>query len=40
VQEEIYAAQRLPADVGNENGEPIIAERQIRIAANPAVGEY
>jgi len=38
-QEELYAAQRLPADVGNENGEPVIAERKIRIAANPAVGK-
>ena len=34
--EEAYAAQRLPRDVGNEDGEPIILERQIRIAANPA----
>ena len=34
-QEEIYAAQRLPKDIGNSEGEPIIAERQIRISANP-----
>jgi len=39
-QEELYAAQRLPADVGNEDGEPVIAERKIRIAAGPAVSKY
>jgi len=36
-QEELYAARRLPLDVGNEDGEPVIAERKIRIAAGPAV---
>jgi len=39
-QEELYAAQRLPADVGNDDGEPVIAERKIRIAAGPAVSKY
>jgi len=39
-QEELYAAQRLPLDVGNEDGEPVIAERKIRIAAGPTVGKY
>jgi len=39
-QEELYAAQRLPADVGSEDGEPVIAERKIRIAANPALSKY
>jgi len=39
-QEELYAAQRLPLDVGNEDGEPVIAERKIRIAASPAVSKY
>lgn len=38
-QEELYAASHLPADVGNDDGEPIIAERQIRIAANPGQSE-
>ena len=40
LQEELYAAQRLPLDVGNEDGEPVIAERKIRIAATPAAGNY
>ena len=30
-----FAAQHLPADVGNEFGEPVIAERTIRISAQP-----
>ncbi|XP_070567431.1 protein GDAP2 homolog isoform X2 [Ptychodera flava] len=34
--EEQWAVSRLPNDVGNENGEPIIEERQIRILTNPA----
>lgn len=33
--EEDFAAYHLPYDVGNEDGEPTIAERQIRIAAKP-----
>lgn len=37
--EEAYAARRLPRDIGNEVGEPIIAERQIRITANPGISE-
>lgn len=39
-EEEAYSAKALPADLGNEFGEPVIAERQIRIATNPtAAGE-
>ena len=34
-EEEVYAAKALPAELGNEFGEPIIAERQIRITTNP-----
>jgi len=34
--EEIFAAYHLPYDVGNETGEPVIAERQIRIDPKPA----
>ena len=34
--EEEYAAYQLPEDVGNENGEPVIKERQIRITGKPA----
>jgi len=34
-EEEEYAAKALPADIGNEDGEPVIAERMIRIADNP-----
>lgn len=34
--EELYAAHRIPADIGNEDGEPVIAERKIRISANPS----
>lgn len=31
-EEEHFAIKHLPADVGNENGEPVIEERQIRIS--------
>ncbi|XP_078001446.1 protein GDAP2 homolog isoform X2 [Glandiceps talaboti] len=34
--EEQWAVDELPQDVGNETGEPIIQERQIRIMTNPA----
>ena len=34
-EEEELAAKLLPADIGDEFGEPIIAERMIRIADNP-----
>jgi len=34
--EEEFAAYQLPEDVGNEHGEPIIKERQIRITGKPA----
>ncbi|KQK23624.1 hypothetical protein BRADI_1g75010v3 [Brachypodium distachyon] len=35
-QEEVIASVKLPADVGDENGEPIIDERKIRIKTLPA----
>lgn len=39
--EEELAAKALPADLGNEYGEPIIQERKIRISDNPLVkGRY
>nr|QSG73581.1 ganglioside-induced differentiation-associated protein 2 [Alvinella pompejana] len=34
--EEDFAAYQLPDDVGNEDGEPVIKERQIRIMGKPA----
>ena len=34
-EEEEYAASVLPAEIGDEFGEPVIAERKIRIADNP-----
>ena len=34
-EEESYAAKALPADLGDEFGEPTIQERKIRIADNP-----
>ena len=34
-EEEAYAAKALPATLGNEYGEPVIAERTIRITSNP-----
>ncbi|XP_064404084.1 protein GDAP2 homolog [Halichondria panicea] len=34
-EEESYAAKALPASIGDEMGEPIITERQIRILENP-----
>jgi len=33
--EEEYAAMTLPLDLGDEHGEPVIPERQIRIADKP-----
>ena len=33
--EEKWAGLHLPFDVGNEDGEPIVAERQIRIVDKP-----
>ena len=35
VHEEEYALYYLPQDVGGDNGEPVIPEREIRIAAKP-----
>lgn len=34
-EEEEFATRALPADIGNEMGEPVIAERMIRILDNP-----
>lgn len=34
-EEEEYVLNKLPDDIGNENGEPVIAERQIRIMDKP-----
>jgi hypothetical protein len=36
-QEEMYATMQLPEDTGNEWGESVIAERQIRIATIPGM---
>ena len=33
--EEVEAKEYLPEDIGNEDGEPVIAERQIRIIDKP-----
>jgi hypothetical protein len=35
-QEEEIAVSKLPADVGDENGETVISERKIRIRPLPA----
>lgn len=35
--EEDFSAYHLPYDVGNEDGEPVIAERQIRIMGKPTL---
>ncbi len=40
-EEESYAAKALPTSIGDEMGEPIITERQIRILENPTTkGEH
>ncbi|XP_071113143.1 protein GDAP2 homolog [Haliotis cracherodii] len=36
IREENYAEELLPRDIGNENGEPVIKDRQIRILDKPA----
>ena len=36
-EEEEIAANSLPADLGDEFGEPIIQERKIRISNNPLI---
>ena len=36
-EEEAYAAKGLPSALGNEFGEPVIAERIIRITSNPVL---
>lgn len=35
--EEDFAAYHLPYDIGNEDGEPVIEERQIRITGKPTL---
>eukprot|EP01136_Pigoraptor_vietnamica_P037897 Opistho-1_new@106489 len=35
--EEAYATRHLPENIGNEDGEPVIEERKIRIADNPVI---
>ena len=35
--EEEFVAYHVPYDIGSEDGEPIIAERQIRISGKPTV---
>jgi hypothetical protein len=35
--EEEIASSKLPADVGDENGETIITERKIRISGFPSI---
>lgn len=35
--EEDFAAYHLPEDIGNEDGEPVIAERRIRISGDPVL---
>ena len=38
--EEDEALDYLPSDVGNEDGEPVIQERQIRILDKPTFAAY
>jgi len=38
LEEQEYSCFYLPQDVGGENGEPVIPERQIRIADKPVMG--
>ena len=38
--EEAEAIKRLPEDIGNEDGEPIIPERQIRILDKPTINSF
>uniref|UniRef100_A0A8C5MMF4 Ganglioside induced differentiation associated protein 2 n=1 Tax=Leptobrachium leishanense TaxID=445787 RepID=A0A8C5MMF4_9ANUR len=37
--EELRSLTFLPPDIGNENGEPVVPERQIRISENPVTHE-
>ena len=37
-EEEVFSARALPLELGDEFGEPIIAERKIRISDNPVKG--
>lgn len=38
--EEMEAKEYLPEDIGNENGEPVIAERKIRIIDKPTFAAF
>lgn len=38
--EEMEAKEYLPQDIGNENGEPVIAERKIRIIDKPTFAAF
>lgn len=40
IKEEEESLSRLPKDIGNEDGEPIIKERQIRIIDKPTIAAY
>ena len=40
IREEEESISRLPKDLGNEDGEPVIKERQIRILDKPAFAAY
>ena len=38
--EEDFTAYHLPYDIGNEDGEPVIPERQIRIQSKPSANNH
>ena len=40
IREEEESISRLPKDLGNENGEPVIQERQIRILDKPTFAAF
>jgi hypothetical protein len=40
IKEEEESIGKLPKDLGNEDGEPFIQERQIRIMDKPALAAY
>ena len=40
IREEEESISRLPKDLGNEDGEPVIQERQIRILDKPAFAAF
>lgn len=39
-EEEVFAVSHLPPDLGNEDGEPVIPDRQIRILDKPTFAAY